>query len=566
MASFNESPKVEIAGMADRVSYNEFSWGPLNGTQVGEFSDVPYAHFDKKVYLGRCADFTSGGQYGQNVQQNATQKTFTRRGAGENLEFVFKHDTAEDNSFSLVDTAKAPSRRAGGRGMQRQWQQTGRGAQATSRYGQQGGRFGGRLDSGRGRGGKDGRGRGGRGGGRFGNRRQERKERLPSLSVDTEWVMVDEFDASQLLKLQANPPKDPEDLLWAGTLDSYDESYDKLTVRTSRKLQSVRDKIFYSVTTAEDPVLEKLAVEGAGDVYATDAIIAQLMAAPRSIYSWDLVVQKMDGVIYIDKRDNSSFDYLTVSETAHEPPQGGEGVEEYNNPEKLSLEATMVNQNFSQQVLRPTSDGTRKEFEPNPFFEEDEPGITPASTAYRYRRFTMGELRLVVRCELNAWMSKKGVDQYYNVFSLNEWDSRYSGGINWRQKVDAQRGAVLATELKNNSCKLAKWTAQSMLSGADQMKVGYVSRVSPGTPFDHQVLATDKFKPKDLANQINLNVQNMWGIVKMVAELLMNKENGKYVLLKDPNKQTIRVYSVPLNTFEEVEEEQMEALLEEDEN
>ena len=563
MASFDTGATLaEVSGMAETVSYNVDSWGPLNGTEVSKFSDVPYAHFDKKMHMGRCADFTTGSAYGQYGQQQQHQKPYQKRGAGENTEFAFKHDTAEDNSFSLVDTAKAPTRRTGGRGgqQQRQWQQSGRGGQMGGRYGQQGGRMGGRMDQGRsGRGGKDGR--GGRSGGRFG-KRQERKERLPSLTVDAEWKLVDEFDASQLLKLQANPPKDPEDLVWAGQLDCYDESYDKLTVRTSRKLQSVRDKIFYSVTTAEDPVLERLAVEGAGDVYATDAIIAQLMAAPRSIYSWDLVVQKMDGIIYIDKRDNSSFDYLTVSETAHDPPQSGEGVEEYNGPEKLSLEATMINQNFSQQVLKP---GNAKTYEPNPFFEEDEPGVTPASTAYRYRRFTMGGVRLVVRCELHAWMNKKGEDQLYNVFSLNEWNSKFSGGINWRQKVDGQRGAVLATELKNNSCKLAKWTAQSMLSGADQMKVGYVSRASPTTPFDHQILATDKFRPKDLAAQINLSVQNMWGIVKMVSELLINKENGKYVLLKDPNKQTIRVYSVPLDTFEEQEEEPMEALLEDTE-
>ena len=43
---------------------------------------------------------------------------------------------------------------------------------------------------------------------------------------------------------------------------------------------------------------------------------------------------------------------------------------------------------------------------------------------------------------------------------LAEWDSKYSGGVNWRQKIDTQKGAVLATELKNNSCKLARWTAQ----------------------------------------------------------------------------------------------------------
>lgn len=36
----------------------------------------------------------------------------------------------------------------------------------------------------------------------------------------------------------------------------------------------------------------------------------------------------------------------------------------------------------------------------------------------------------------------------------------------------SQRGAILATELKNNSAKLAKWTAQAILAGSDQMKIG----------------------------------------------------------------------------------------------
>ena len=238
--------------------------------------------------------------------------------------------------------------------------------------------------------------------------------------------MQDEFDHSQLLKLQANAPK-AEDLLWAGTLDTYDESFDKLNTRTCRKLLPVRDKIFYSVTTAEDPVMAKLTVEGAGDVYATDAILATLMAGPRSIYSWDIVAQKMDGIVYFDKRDNSAFDFLTVSETAHDPPQAGEGVEDYNLPEKLSLEATMINQNFSQQVLKAPAkttdpnappeakaeeDSKRKTFEPNPFFEEDEPGVEPASVAYRYRRFALGDMRLVVRTELHGWLNKRGEDQY----------------------------------------------------------------------------------------------------------------------------------------------------------
>ena len=56
--------------------------------------------------------------------------------------------------------------------------------------------------------------------------------------------------------------------------------------------------------------------------------------------------------------------------------------------------------------------------------------------------------------------------------ALNEWDSKFSGGVDWRQKLDTQRGAVLANELKNNACKLAKWTVQAILAGSDQIKFG----------------------------------------------------------------------------------------------
>ena len=45
-------------------------------------------------------------------------------------------------------------------------------------------------------------------------------------------------------------------------------------------------------------------------------------------------------------------------------------------------------------------------------------------------------------------------------YALNEIDAKLVGGVVWRSKLESQRGAVLATELKNNSNKLAKWTLQ----------------------------------------------------------------------------------------------------------
>lgn len=375
------------------------------------------------------------------------------------------------------------------------------------------------------------------------------------MTVKGDWSVIEEMDLAELNKLQTNKPAE-EDLTWCGHLDKYNEVYDKTTTKAPKALKRSDNKLFYCVTTTDDPVIENFAVEETGNVFATDAIIAQLMAASRSVYSWDIVIQKVNGMLFLDKRENSTFDLLSVSETAHDPPSpvgSGNPEEDINLPDKLAVEATMINQSFSQQVLhKDTEGGNRKSFEPNPFFEDDEEDTEaePASVAYRYRKFTLGDIKLVVRCELHGWMAKNKDDLLMTCYALNEWDSKQSGGIEWRQKIDQQRGAVLATELKNNSCKFGRWAAQSILAGADVMKLGYVSRNVRTNPYQHSILATQYFKPTDLAKQIAMTLPGMWGVIKMICDLMMRQEDGKYVLLKDPNKPILRLYSVPPKSFE----------------
>ena len=43
------------------------------------------------------------------------------------------------------------------------------------------------------------------------------------------------------------------------------------------------------------------------NVFATDTILATLMCCTRSAYSWDIVVQKIGGKVFLDKRDNTEF-------------------------------------------------------------------------------------------------------------------------------------------------------------------------------------------------------------------------------------------------------------------
>lgn len=66
---------------------------------------------------------------------------------------------------------------------------------------------------------------------------------------------------------------------------------------------------------------------------------------------------------------------------------------------------------------------------------------------------------------------------------------------------------------------------------------------------------------------MNLNLNNGWGIVRTVVDMIRSTTGAtsrKYVLVKDPNKPLLRLYEVPLNTFEEGDDEVEEPVQEEE--
>jgi translation initiation factor 3 subunit D len=83
----------------------------------------------------------------------------------------------------------------------------------------------------------------------------------------------------------------------------------------------------------------------------------------------------------------------------------------------------------------------------------------------------------------------------------------------------------------------------------------FVSRATPKDNNRHVILGVVSFKPREFASQMNLNLNNGWGIVRTIVDMCMQMPEGKYVLVKDPNKPVLRLYEVPVNTFEEEEED-----------
>lgn len=198
-------------------------------------------------------------------------------------------------------------------------------------------------------------------------------------------------------------------------------------------------------------------------------------------------------------------DYLSVNENAADPPTETErpkdvrpqDFKDINSPAALALEATYVNNVFDWQTVRDDTPESRVDFaNPNPFYSSEEVN-PPASCGYRYRKFDLSinedeEMDLVVRTEVDSFIRgtpaatstvstadhNRGDPSevtYITIKSLFEFDSRATGAggaPDWRAKLDTQRGAVIATEMKNNSFKLARFAIQSILAGAEQMKMG----------------------------------------------------------------------------------------------
>lgn len=512
------------------IQDNPTGWGPCE--MPDQFRDMPYQPFSKGDRLGKISDWTGAAQDKKYVNKYASQ-------FGSGSQYAYYHDE-DESTFHLVDTTrvqKPPYQRGRFRGNQRNMRGRGMRGGVTGNVMQQ-------LNKGLKSKDRERKGQIKK----WGQGRPQIKIRDASVTVKPDWVTIEEMDFPRLGKLSLPNIEEGEDISCCGELEYYDKGYDRVNVKTEKPLQSV-NRIFHTVTTTDDPVIRKLS-KTEGNVYATDAILATIMCCTRSNYSWDIVIEKFGGKLFLDKRDNTEFDLLTVNETSVEPPQ--DDGNSLNSPRNLAIEATFINHNFSQQVLRAGPNEPRYKFDnTNPFISEDEDGEI-ASVAYRYRKWDLGNgVILVARCEHDAVVqTPNGELQFLSIKALNEWDSKLANGVEWRQKLDMQRGAVLANELRNNACKLAKWTVQALLAGSDQIKFGYVSRSQVRDNSKHVILGTQQYKPIEFATQINLNMDNAWGILRCIVDIVMKQKDGKYLIMKDPNKPMIRLYDIPDNTFE----------------
>lgn len=133
---------------------------------------------------------------------------------------------------------------------------------------------------------------------------------------------------------------------------------------------------------------------------------------------------------------------------------------------------------------------------------------------------------------------------FIKLTTLLEYDCRVSNTPEWRKKLDSTRGAVLATEYKNNGFRLSLKATEAILAGADQIRLGFLSRRNPKDRRRHDILAVQTFKPEDLAQQLNFDIYAGWGIVKTLVDFLFGQPDGDYVLIKSPTKPVMDLFRI----------------------
>jgi translation initiation factor 3 subunit D len=106
---------------------------------------------------------------------------------------------------------------------------------------------------------------------------------------------------------------------------------------------------------------------------------------------------------------------------------------------------------------------------------------------------------------------------------------------------------------------------QSLLSGADAMKLAFVTRAARTDADNHAIVGTVTYVPAQFAAQQGLTASNMWGVLKWLVTLVrkhavnLQEAEGasdedfvaKFVLLREPNAAKLTFYAVPPGSFED---------------
>lgn len=398
---------------------------------------------------------------------------------------------------------------------------------------------------------------------------------------------------SSMAKFDENEKFDVEENV-ISVISSHDSSklplYDsrlaeRLTPRTERTVSvselttsssAVGDKSGQSIDSKMFPPLsEELQRETVAHttIYTSAPIASLLMASPHTVIPWDIIVRvtedESDGSrIVILEAGSSSLSKAHVHETAIFKPAPISGTSNWSQQQqavtaqqtKMSKkleELTLENSNLSYLLPEILSSLQGNSASASAAADVDScPEQPQRQSSQRHTMVSLGDgyfLRLVGDVDAVCSSSKgtnagaAGEEESVLVSSLLECNttntSISAGSHGWRQKLDNQRGALLVQEFRDNTAYLARKAYQSLVMDVDRVAIGWFSRSSVADK--HGLLAVQEYSPEEMVTQMNLNVENAFGILRALVDLFGKLPVGKeFRLLRDANRPLLKLYQV----------------------
>lgn len=354
-----------------------------------------------------------------------------------------------------------------------------------------------------------------------------------SCEIPIESKPLATFD-SQLQNVSLKDVPEYTDLKFVGKSAIFNSKY--IGIRSTIKRPMPQTSLVDEFPIEEDPVIKEIAqkpTEQKLRVFATAKALAALAVCPRSVYPFDLRLEKVDKDVYVKTRPGIKSAILETNletfMTSIQVQRDKMTLEFTNN----IIETTEVNQSF----VKMSTEGQ------SPITIGDEiEGVQ--GQPYVYRSIVVSEIEFIVRGHVDALKepTKQGerpsicLCRVFNDIPTNlrknPWD-----------KLDTKRGAIFLGEINSNSAKVARWIAAAKLIGAETCMIGYAVRKTPVTKDQHLLLGVERHGTDKIARDISLSNQNLYGILTNIFSRVEELPVGKYIFVRESKqKKTYSIY------------------------
>ena len=361
-----------------------------------------------------------------------------------------------------------------------------------------------------------------------------------------EWSLLCTFEAPVLNDAQLKTSFKEEDICFRGKAKVFDTRV--LSTRPTKKLPlpAVTAKDEPSILT--DPVIVDLQTKPMAEgaqmrVFTSVKCLAAISVCNRSVCPFELVFDKKDKDLYVYPRTKNS---PAISESTYETIT----VANSNRREDASsdfLANLQESCNIQAQFTAIANAGQTPEFR----LGEDIkfPDAEDYNGAFVYRRFVIGQIEYIVRCEIDclrqAIEDQDDEDERPQIAicrTFNSLPTDLERHVNWAVDLEKQRSSLLLAEVKDNSNTFARWTAIGRLMNCAQIFLGFAERKVRNNNMNHVILSAERQAYPRSATMISLTEKSMMGMINLIFSKLLSQDQGIYHFQRDPRKRCAKIY------------------------